>query len=219
MKAFYVYVTGSVILMITSLFASLFNEKAEFLIWLFKWRNPVADYYFYYITTLGESHGFIFFGVLLLFQGWRKMLPIPILGITVMIVSYLLKQFFQHERPSVYLEKTNWEGTISVLGYHVLGGYHSFPSGHSMAAWALFTLMAAIIKKTWFSLLCLFLAVSVSLSRIYLMAHFLQDVVAGAMVGFALGYGAYYFYDRSQKKYQSQPALIQTPDSNLLKSE
>jgi membrane-associated phospholipid phosphatase len=219
MKAFYVYGTVAVLLMLTGLFASLFNDKAHFLIWLFGWRNPVADYYFYYITVLGEWYGFVFFGIMLWLQSWRKMLPIPILGVTVTIVSYLLKQFFQHERPSVYLEKTDWEGTISVLGYHVLSGHHSFPSGHSMAAWALFTLMAAIIRKPWFSILSLFLATSVSLSRIYLMAHFLQDVVAGAMIGFALGYGAYYFYDRWKRSNDNRTALIQTPDSNLIKTE
>ena len=124
------------------------------------------------------------------------MLTVPILGLVVSLTSYLLKLFFQHERPSLYLERIGWEGSMSILGYPVIGGYHSFPSGHSMAAWAIFTLMAAHIKKTWFSLLCLFFAVSVSISRVYLVVHFLQDVVAGAMIGFSLGYGVYYFYAR-----------------------
>jgi len=91
------------------------------------------------------------------------------------------------------------------MDYQVLSGYHSFPSGHSMAAWALFTLMAVHIKKTWFSILALFLATSVSISRVYLMVHFLQDVVAGAMIGFSLGYAVYYAYITWQK-----PSLSQT---------
>ena len=136
-----------------------------------------------------------------------------------MIVSYLLKQIFQHERPSIYLEKINWEGAMGVLGYQILSGYHSFPSGHSMAAWALFTLMAAIVRKTWFSLLCLFLAVSVSISRVYLMAHFLQDVVAGAMIGFSLGYGVFYFYEKWQNKYQPKAVTAKSADGELIQSE
>lgn len=200
MKPFLVYVIGSVILIILGLIASLVNEKSHFLLWLFEWRHPVADYYFYYVTMLGEWHGFVICGLLLWAQSWKRMVPVPVLGLTVMIVSFLLKEVFQHERPSVYLSKINWEGTIAVLGYPILGGYHSFPSGHALAGWALFTLMAAIVRKTWVSIVCLFLAVSVGLSRIYLMAHFLQDVVAGAMIGFSIGYGVYYLYVRWRKK-------------------
>lgn len=202
MRAFYVYAIGSVILMIIGLIASFLNEKAWFLLWLTEWRSPLADYYFYYVTKLGESYGFILFGIFLWLQSWKKMLPVPVLGGIVMLTSYGLKQFFQHERPSIYLNRIEWEGALSVFGYPVLSGYHSFPSGHAMAAWALCTLMAVMIRKSWFSILCLFLAVSVSLSRIYLLAHFLQDVVAGAMIGFSLGYGVYYFYARWMKKNQ-----------------
>jgi membrane-associated phospholipid phosphatase len=214
MKAFYVYVIGAVILMIIGLVASMMSEKAFFLLWLSERRNLFADYYFYYLTKLGESYGFILFGLFLLTQSWKKMLPVPVLGGIVMLTSYLLKQFFQHERPSLYLKRIEWEGTISVLGYPTLGGYHSFPSGHSMAAWALFTLIAFMIRKTWVSIICLFLAVSVSVSRVYLFAHFLQDVAAGAMIGFSLGYGVYYFYSRWMRKYPEKiiPAESQNKD-------
>src|SRR5688572_26717130 len=114
MKAVYVYVLTAAFLMVIGLIASFINEKAHFLLWLCDCRNIVADYYFYYITTLGEYHGFVFFGLLFWLNSWKKMVPIPALGITVTIVSYLLKQVFQHERPSLYLEKIQWEGTMSI---------------------------------------------------------------------------------------------------------
>ncbi len=220
MRAFYVFVTGTVVFMIAGLIASLLFEKAHLLLWFHNWRHPVADYYFFYVTRLGEEYGFIFFGILLWITSWRKMLTIPVLGITVSLISYLLKEFFQHERPSLYLGRMNWEGPMSIMGYRMISGYHSFPSGHSMAAWALFTLMAVHIRKTWFSILCLFLAVSVSLSRVYLMVHFLRDVVAGAMIGFALGYGVYYAYTRWMKnnlaklpKNEAQPGQELNPQA------
>ena len=200
MKAFYVFVTGAVLLMAVGVIASLLNEKAFFLLWLSERRHSFPDYYFYYVTRLGEEYGYIFFGIMLWLTSWRKMLTIPVLGLIVSLLSYGLKQFFRHERPSLYLNRIEWEGAMSVLGYPSLGGYHSFPSGHSMAAWALFTLMAAHIQKTWFSIVALILAASVSISRVYLMVHFLQDIVAGAMVGFSLGYGVYYAYKRWMKK-------------------
>ena len=94
MKAFYVYSTGAALLLIAGVIASLFNEKAEFLIWLGNWRSPVADYFFYYVTLLGESYPFIFFGILLWLESWKKMLTVPILGLVVSLTSYLLKLFF-----------------------------------------------------------------------------------------------------------------------------
>jgi membrane-associated phospholipid phosphatase len=203
MKAFYVFVTCFVLLIIMGGIASFFQEKADFLIWMQEFRNPVADYYFFYVTRLGEYHAFVFFGLLLWIFSWRKMITVPILGLTTMLVSYVSKEIFQHERPSLYLERTGWDGPLSVMGYQVLSGFHSFPSGHSMAAWALFTLMAVHIRKVWFSILCIILATSVSLSRIYLMAHFLQDVVAGAMIGFSLAIGVYFTY----RKWTHKPEL------------
>jgi len=76
----------------------------------------------------------------------------------------------------------------------MLIGHTSFPSGHSMAAWSLFSLVAMMYRKAWVSALCIFLAVSVSISRIYLMAHFLEDVVFGASIGCLMGYGMYHVY-------------------------
>ena len=63
-----------------------------------------------------------------------------------------------------------------------------------MAAWSLFTLFALFMNNEWVSGLCLFLAAMVSLSRVYLMAHFLQDVVIGGIAGLILGYALYSGY-------------------------
>ncbi len=199
MKGFILFRNGAVILVILGLIFSLTGEKGQFLLWLTGYRHPFADYYFYYVTLLGEPHGFIVCGLLLWLTSWKKMITIPSLGGILVVTSYSLKTFFEHERPILYLNRIGYEGPMSVLGYPMLMGHHGFPSGHSMAAWALFTLVAALIKNTWVSILCLFLAMSVSISRIYLMAHFLQDVVAGAMVGIALGYGVYYLYEQWTK--------------------
>ena len=136
------------------------------------------------------------------------MVPVPVLGLVVMLMSYLLKIYFRHERPSVYLEKMKWKGDMAVLDYHVLGGDNSFPSGHSMAAWAIFTLAALLVRRTWFSILALFLAASVSISRVYLMAHFLQDIVAGAAIGFLLGFGVYYAYALWMKRHAVTPSDV-----------
>jgi membrane-associated phospholipid phosphatase len=213
MKAWRIFVMGAVCFLVLGVALSLIGDKGFFLKWLSGHRHPILDYFFYYITLVGEPHGFVIIGLILWLKSWRRMLTIPLVGGIVMLVSYMLKNIFEFERPGVYLHRIGWDGPMNVLDYYIHMGYSSFPSGHAMAAWALLTLTAALCRKTWVSVLCLFLAVLVSLSRVYLMVHFLRDVVAGAAVGFILGYGVYCLY----KIWMKKPG----PDQNLdsLKAE
>jgi membrane-associated phospholipid phosphatase len=200
MKAWKVFVAGSIFVMLAGISLTFAGDKGHLVKWFTSYRTPFADQYFYHITKLGEEIGFVIVGIMLWLMSWRKMVFIPLLGGVVTLITYLLKRFFQHERPRIYLDRTGWDGPMAVLDYTLLSGHSSFPSGHSMAAWALFTFTAAMIRKTWVSILCLFFAASVSISRVYLMAHFLRDVLAGAAIGFALGFTAYYFFDKWMKQ-------------------
>ncbi len=65
----------------------------------------------------------------------------------------------------------------------------SFPSGHTMTAFAV-ALPLALFYPT-LSLGLLFCALSIAMSRILLGMHFLSDVVAGALIGAGLGYLSY----------------------------
>lgn len=212
MKGFQVFLALAVCFLIAGIAGTMFGDKAYFLIWLTGHRTTVLDYFFYYVTILGESPPFILFGLLLWLSSWKKMLTIPVLGLIATIVSFLLKQSFKSERPRLYLERIGWDGPLHVMDYHVVTGLTSFPSGHSMAAWALFTLMAAHVRKTWFSILAAVLAVSVSLSRVYLMVHFLRDVIAGAMIGIALGYAVYHYYRQWEVKQMQRMNKHVVPD-------
>ena len=62
----------------------------------------------------------------------------------------------------------------------------SFPSGHTMTAFAVATPLMTYYPDL--SLGLLFCAVSIALSRIVLGMHFLSDVVAGGLMGAFLGY-------------------------------
>jgi undecaprenyl-diphosphatase len=68
----------------------------------------------------------------------------------------------------------------------------SFPSGHSMLAFAITVPLSLFYPAA--SAALIFCALSVSASRILLGMHFLSDVVAGGVMGGALGYAAYSFF-------------------------
>ena len=65
----------------------------------------------------------------------------------------------------------------------------SFPSGHSISAFAFALSIGLYEPSLMYGLL--FCAVSVAISRILLGLHFLSDVVAGSLLGVALGYAAH----------------------------
>lgn len=67
--------------------------------------------------------------------------------------------------------------------------YYSFPSGHSMNAFAATTVLEAVV---WPSVVPLLLAIAfgIAVSRVYLRLHYPTDVLVGALLGRALGAAA-----------------------------
>jgi undecaprenyl-diphosphatase len=68
----------------------------------------------------------------------------------------------------------------------------SFPSGHSITAFAMALSLGQFYPQLMIGLL--FCAISIAISRVVLGMHFLSDVVVGSGIGAILGYLAYILY-------------------------
>ncbi len=68
----------------------------------------------------------------------------------------------------------------------------SFPSGHTMTAFAV--AIPLLLFYPTLAIGLLFCALSIAMSRILLGMHFLSDVVAGALIGTGLGYLGYFAF-------------------------
>jgi undecaprenyl-diphosphatase len=68
----------------------------------------------------------------------------------------------------------------------------SFPSGHTMTAFAVAIPLSLFYPTLTIGLL--FCALSIAMSRILLGLHFLSDVVAGALIGTGIGYLAFFAF-------------------------
>jgi len=66
----------------------------------------------------------------------------------------------------------------------------SFPSGHTMTAFAIAVPLSLFYPA--FAIGLLFCALSIAMSRIVLGMHFLSDVIAAALIGTGLGYLGYF---------------------------
>lgn len=96
------------------------------------------------------------------------------------LIFKALKRLSQRPRPC-QLEPHCWSKVLPPDRF-------SFPSGHTMTAFSI----ALVVSYFYPSLegALFFLAISIAVSRIVLGMHFLSDVLAGMVLGVALGCGA-----------------------------
>lgn len=112
-------------------------------------------------------------------QGWRKFVMVGMILLTCALVVTSSKMVVGRERPRVSEFETVVHGPRRGVG----GGsrYHSYPSGHTTAAFTLAVATACAYR--WTAGPMLFLAAMTGFSRIVTGYHFPTDVLAGAFLG------------------------------------
>jgi undecaprenyl-diphosphatase len=151
-------------------------------VWIEKYRAASLTKLMWYVTDLGDPYWLagiaIVLGIVLLRTSakyWTLTLMLTVPG--GLIVNLILKTMFQRPRPQF---------NPSLTGY-------SFPSGHAMMATLMYGFMAAYATcryRSWFWRVvavvtsCL-LVLAVALSRVYIEAHYLSDVLAAIAAGCA----------------------------------
>ena len=146
--------------------------------------SKVLDSFFLLITNV--KNWYLAYAVLLgicFFKGGTKG-KLAVAGVLLLIVicdqlsHNVLKEIFERARPCKALNDI-----ITPAG---CGGTYSFPSNHAFnnfAATTFFFLLYRNLKWILFTV-----AVSVSLSRVYLGLHYPSDIFTGAMLGILFGY-------------------------------
>lgn len=180
----------------------LLYGKGALLMQLNDQRTLGLDFFFSWFTKVGEAYGYLVVFLVLLVYRRRAAWGIPLLGIAVSLLAWAGKTLFHHPRPYRYFEQSGLLADLNfVPGVEVHKGLTSFPSGHTMAAFALFSFLAFCFpRKPWLSLTCFCIALLVGVSRMYLVQHFFEDVYLGAILGVGLGILAYYVLNRVEQK-------------------
>lgn len=171
-----------------------FNDKGAEVLWLNALSSPEADRFFLWVTDLGLGSVLTVIAVSLSLYRFRWAL-LALLGLGwVGILTFLTKKliFTEHVRPLhhfYYADFTRFIHEVPLIYFQ------SFPSGHTMAIFAFCFLMAYISGRAGYALLFFLTALLVGLSRIYLLQHFGDDVMAGAFMGMLSGTLAIYLVD------------------------
>ena len=157
------------------------TDKIGFHLVLNAFHTPILDTFFKYFTYVGAWVPCAVAVVLLIFRKWKIASIILVGQLVATLITTPLKHIIRAKRPSAILSDLGINFPI-VEGVD-LHSTLSFPSGHTSEAFAFCFAVALFCPRWWQKLLCLFVAVLCGYSRIYLSQHFLEDVLAGSMVG------------------------------------
>jgi undecaprenyl-diphosphatase len=150
-------------------------------------------------TVSGKWVWLPLYAILLFFLVYKqpaKVIICRIIAIILVIVlcdqiaSGIFKPLFHRFRPTHH---PDFQAQVDIVrGYR--GGLYGFMSSHAANTFGLATFTALLFKNKWFTFVIVTFAVMNSYSRIYLGVHFVSDVVAGALLGIAVGFGIYKLY-------------------------
>lgn len=147
--------------------------------------NYYVDFFFKYITHLGDGIFVITVGILLLFINVKKALAILLSYGFASLVTALLKTFvfIENWRPLFVYQYFATQYHLNTIDGVDLNVGNSFPSGHATAAFALFMSCVFISKKQVYKILFFVLALLAAYSRTHLSQHWLVDIYFGSMIG------------------------------------
>jgi undecaprenyl-diphosphatase len=173
------------ILVISSIIASLYFDST-LIRYVALLKDNVLDTFFLWVTFISsEIIIFLILTSLFVWEAHKRKWILPLwitFGIST-IISFTLKITIQRLRPFQL-------GLISLLpqlqeASHLVWNF-SFPSSHAMLAFCAIPILSEKypkLKKIWIAI-----AVIIALSRVYFGLHFVSDVIAGAFMGYLIGF-------------------------------
>ena len=173
-------------IMCCGLFLSFYPDKVAAQLALHHaWYSPSGYWWMEVITSWGEAHLFVIVIIAVILQK-RYLMAFEFLsaGIVSSIVVQSFKRlvFAPSPRPMAVIK---WSETLLPEGLEVPLQF-AFPSGHTTTAFVFFTLLALHFKKISVQILAVIAVIGVGLSRVYLMAHWILDVMAGGVLGLVI---------------------------------
>jgi|GEM_PF-506443 len=177
--------------------------------------HPQGDYFFPFVTFLGDASVLIALFVLFFWKKSPQQVIILLLSIIITgIIAQVLKKwvFADMVRPVQMLGESYLAGRYYEYPGIPIERLHSFPSGHSITAAAGFTVWAFQYPKQWLPQVGLALLVLAILqSRIYLGVHFLGDVFASSLIGYAVSFRLVLLHEQTYERWEKWISRLREP--------
>jgi len=176
------------------------NSKADLQLWMTSHNSSFADTFFHYYTFVGDWIPFAVAGILL-FWSFRAAGFIVVSQLVSGLFSSLIKTLWNEPRPLLYFKEHFPSVQLHTVAGEHINMWHSFPSGHTITAFAFFLALTFFTKNHAWQVLDFVLAVLVGFSRIYLQQHFAIDVLVGSLVGVLVTMGCKFMLDKFPIKW------------------
>lgn len=158
--------------------------KGELELLINQYHTSSLDFFFKYVTHLGDG---ALFAVLLLLLLMRNYLSAIVTAFAIIFQSIIVSVFKRWlfkglERPLAFFNDTVELNFVEGVNVH---SANTFPSGHTATGFAIFAVLYIVIarRNVLLALLLFLLAMAVAMSRVYLLQHFVIDVYFGAIFG------------------------------------
>ena len=200
----YFSIPAVLFVMACGIFLSFFPDKVDAQLALHNhWYSPRGYIWMGFITGWGEGPMFVLVIIAYALQkAWWRAGEFVVAGILSSLLVQLLKKlvFAPSPRPMGVIE---WSQTQLATELE-LPLQFAFPSGHTTTAFVFFTLIAMHWSRPAIQVFAGFCAIAVAVSRVYLMAHWITDVMAGAVLGMSIALVVSTVSQRIQKKPLTQ---------------
>jgi len=178
------YFTVCLLFIGIGLFGEFTFGKLNFHLIINQFNSSLQDTFFKYFTNVGDG---LFAVSILLITLFLVKIRAFFIGLSTFLLSSIVCQlmkkviFVDQLRPSKFFSPDQLHYVKGV----VLHSNHSFPSGHSTTAFAIFLFLAYVFKNKNYQIIFAFSACLVAYSRVYLSQHFFSDVAIGGVIGMA----------------------------------
>ena len=167
------------------------------------WHPSWLDRFFMLYTHAGNGWFAVILSLLFYFVFRRHKLGLVLLFAYALtgIAAQVIKPLVEAPRPGSYFS-AKLPFFMDAIQHR---GLNSFPSGHTVTAFAIAGVLAYYTQQKWHHLFLILLAVLAGYSRIYLSQHFLADVMAGSLIG-VVGAGlCEYWFSKVQEEKLAWP--------------
>lgn len=161
--------------------------------------NAMANTFYKYFTHVGDGLFAVSLGVLVFIFNRKKGIYILIAYALAGVTSSLIKYFFNYVRPFHYFVYYRKHYTLNLVDGVEMLGERSFPSGHSTAAFVVFSALAFSTENKMTKMLFFIIALNAAFSRMYLSQHWLVDIVVGSLVGVIYAILLYFIFYKNEK--------------------
>jgi membrane-associated phospholipid phosphatase len=188
------------ILIITGFSLMLIFTKSELFLLINDRHTTFFDHFFKLNTWLGDGWMTLIIVFGMLFFKYRFAVLTALAYAYSSLAVQILKRLFNAPRPVKFFEDV---APIRTIEGYTMHEWNSFPSGHTASAFTLAVVLSYLLPYKYSHWILIPLAALTAFSRVYLAQHFMEDIIAGALLAVIMTFQLIWWLENT-KWYHSQ---------------